>query len=166
MRQTLMAEMLSALHTLVIEPMPLAEMQTMADAIYASYQSVFEELAESMLRLVKEVRATRFPVHLMMLNRVRNGHRQMYLYWYQNGKKTSSHVDPRPFISSAQIPRFEVLQARCVQLQTVHFTLVSVREILHRIIVTLDPEAAQKRGIALGTKRIKKSSSGSKVVAS
>lgn len=135
--EPMIIDMLGALGALLCDPLPLSLLQVRADAIYAKYNSAFEQLDQAMHQLARDVRMARFPIFLRYQRRKRSGHFQIYLYWFENGKTTNGPVDPFSFLNEIQIKKFEALQARHVQLQARHLAMVCVREVLNRLNLTL-----------------------------
>ena len=121
------------------ELLSLNYIETRVDEFSACYEAAYQQLEQSMVRLVRDARTARLPVHLGMLRRSRNSHRQIYLYWFENAQSHKGPVEPTDFISELHLKKFELLQARHIQLQANHLTLVHVRDVFNRVRLSVRP---------------------------
>ena len=129
---SLTADMLRRLATFTADDLTLQALQEELAALDATYDAAFSQLEETITRLVRDVRAARLPIFLMVMRRRRKGVKQLYLYWRPTGAANAGLIDPQAYLTEATNQKFEPLHARCVQAQITHFVLQTMREIISR----------------------------------
>ena len=129
---SLTADMLRRLAAFTADDLTLQELHVELDEIDALYEAAFSQLEETITRLVRDVRAARLPIFLMVMRRRRKGVKQLYLYWRPTGAASAGLIDPQAYLTEATNHKFEPLHARCVQAQITHFVLQTLREIIAR----------------------------------
>lgn len=137
LHENMTAKLLRLLESFLSELLLLDQIQTRVDGVTACYEAAYRQLEQSMVRLVRDARLARLPIHLGMLRRSRNGHKQIYLYWFENAQSQKGPVEPMDFISEFHLKQFELIQARHIQLQANHLTLMNVRDIFNRVSLSL-----------------------------
>ena len=129
---SLTADMLRRLAAFTADDLTLQELHVELAAIDALYEAAFSQLEETITRLVRDVRAARLPIFLLVMRRRRNGMKQLYLYWRVTGAAGAGLIEPQDYLNEDTNKKFEPLHARCVQAQITHFVLQTLREIIAR----------------------------------